>query len=445
MAVQTDFMAAVNQIAAERGIETEGVIDAVAEAIKNGFLQNYTEDEEDVDLDVSIDLEAGEIAVYQLLTVVEKVDNPLKEISLKEAQADDSSIEIGDVVKTDITPEGDFGRVAAQAAKQGIMQKIREVEKETQLREFQNKIGDVEYAVVQRMDGDNVIWEIGKTLAVMPHSERILNEYYKSGNRHKVLIKSIEETPRGKQLIVSRAAPEFLEALFELEVPELNSESIEIKSVAREAGSRSKVAVASNVEGIDPIGSCVGQRGMRINAIMNELKFGNREEKIDIILWDEDKSKFIANAISPAEVNSVEIVEEEDKQVKLIVPEEQLSLAIGKDGQNVRLAAKLTGWKLDIVSDEGTKMEDVLEEGADAGNGDVETSEESDEAEAAESHGTTSTGKVEDLGLSTRIVNVLKKAGIETVEHLREYSEDYTQIDGIAKKSAEEIKGEVGV
>jgi N utilization substance protein A len=414
MPVQTDFMTAVNQIAAERGIDVNEVVSAIADAIKAGFMQNYPE-ETKKEIEVNVDAEHGKIAVYQQLKVLEEVLDEETEISIDDAAQYKTNPKVGDIIEIDITPEGDFGRVAAQAAKQAILQKIREVEKETQLRGFTDRIGEVEYAVVQRMDGDNVIWEIGKTLAVMPPTERISNEFYKSGNRHKVLIKEIEETARGKRLIVSRAAAEFLQALFELEIPELTSGSIEIKSIAREAGSRSKVAVVSTVEGIDPIGSCVGQKGMRINAIMNELKFGAREEKIDIILWDDNIEQFLANAISPAEVKKVKVTNKKDTTATLTVPDEQLSLAIGKDGQNVRLAAKLTGWKIDIVSDKGKAMSEVL----------------GDKTE------------IDGLGLSTRVANVLKKAGITTLKELEKYAKDYTKIDGIAKKSAEEIAKKV--
>lgn len=422
MAVQTDFMAAVNQIAAERGISGEEVITAVADAIEAGFRQNFGE--RNVNLYVNIDPAQGQIGVFQVLKVVKNVVDEDQELTLAAAKKYKASVKVGDELKVDITPEGDFGRVAAQAAKQAIMQKIREMEKETQLKEYVNRIGDVEYAVVQRMDGDSVVWEVGKTIAIMPASERIPNEFYKSGNRHKVLLKAIEETARGKMLIVSRAAPEFLEALFELEIPELTSESIEIKAIAREAGSRSKVAVVSNVDGIDPIGSCVGQKGMRINSIMNELRFGAREEKIDIILWDAEEPKFIANAISPAEALKVEVVNTEDREAKVTVSDEQLSLAIGKDGQNVRLAAKLTGWKIDIA---GTGTSQATESEAEA-----ET-----EAEATDS--TSEASELETLGLSKRVMNALAKAGIESITELKKYADDYTKIAGIAKKSAEEI------
>jgi len=348
MAVQTDFIAAVNQIAAERNIDIDEVVTAIADAIKTGFRQNFPE-ESNVNLEVRILAGQGQISVLQIKKIVEKVTDKEGEINLKDAQKLSSNSKLGDELEIDITPEGDFGRVAAQSAKQVILQKIREAERETQLREYNDRIGEVEFAVVQRMDGDSVIWEVGRAIALMPAEDRIPSEFYRSGSRHKVLLKEIKVLPKGKTLLVSRSDPGFLKALFFLEVPELASESVEIKAIAREAGSRTKVAVVSNVDGIDPIGSCVGQRGIRINAIMNELRIGEREEKIDIIAWDDDLRRFIANALSPAEVLEVRLTNEEYKEAVLVVEDEQLSLAIGKDGQNVRLAAKLTGWKLDIV------------------------------------------------------------------------------------------------
>jgi N utilization substance protein A len=443
MAVQTDFIAAVNQIAAERAIDMKEVLEAISEAIETGFKQNF-DPESLVDIKAEIDADNGTIRVVQSLTVVEKVTDKDTEISLKDAKKDVEDVEVGDVLEVDVTPTGDFGRVAAQAAKQVILQKIRHAERETQLKDFEHKIGEVEYAVVQRMDGDRVIWEVARTLAIMEAEDRIPGEFYKSGNRHKVLLKSIEETTKGRTLFVSRGAKEFLEALFSLEVPELATGSVEIKQIAREPGSRAKIAVTSNVDGIDPIGSFVGQRGIRINAIMNELRFGNREEKLDIILWDENEIDFIANAISPAETIKVIVTDEGKRTAQVVVPEDQLSLAIGKEGQNVRLAAKLTGWSLDIVSAEGSSEEGSEEESAAA-----ETSEETAEKPAKKAKKTTKKAtkkseKSEDadelkaLGLSTRVVNLLKKAGIETVDQLKGYK-DFTEIDGIAAKSAEEI------
>lgn len=361
MGLQTDFMVAVNQIAAERNIDPDDVLAAIKLAIQTGFRKDYPEEEAEL-VEVEIDKNSGTISVFADKKVVASVTNPTSQISLEEAKKIEPRLKVGDHVQIDITPSGDFGRVAAQAAKQVILQKIRESEKNAVMSEFTGHISEIEYGVVQRMDGDNVIFEIRRATAVMPKEDRIPSEFYKSGSRLKVLLKEIRETPRGKQLIVSRSDPMFLEALFKLEVPEIVSGSVKIMSIAREAGSRSKVAVSSTVEGVDPIGSCVGQKGVRINAIMNELKFGNHEEKIDIIAYAEDISDFVANSLSPAQVIKVTLKDKEKRDALVIVPDEQLSLAIGRDGQNVRLAAKLTGWNIDIQGETVKVKDNQLDE-----------------------------------------------------------------------------------
>lgn len=385
MGLQTDFMVAVNQIAAERNIDPDDVLEAIKLAIQTGFRRDYPEEEVESVI-VDIDKSNGMISVFADKKVVDMVTNSDSQISLEDAKKIEPKLKVGDHIQVDITPSGDFGRVAAQAAKQVILQKIRESEKNAVMAEFTGHIGEIEYAVVQRMDGDNVIFEIRRATAIMPQEDRIPSEFYKSGSRLKVLLKDIRETSRGKQLIVSRADSMFLEALFKLEVPEIVSGSVEIKSIAREAGSRSKVAVSSNVEGVDPIGSCVGQKGVRINAIMNELKFGNHEEKIDIIAYAEDISEFIANALSPAQVIRVTIKDDKKKDALVIVPDEQLSLAIGRDGQNVRLAAKLTSWNIDIQGETVKVKDNQLDEEqrqklADARRAKFEPTEENEEAE----------------------------------------------------------------
>ncbi len=361
MGLQTDFMVAVNQIAAERNIDPDEVLEAIKLAIVTGFRRDYPEEEVET-VEVDIDESNGSISVFGDKKVVETVTNPRSQVALEDALKIEPKLKVGDHVQVDITPSGDFGRVAAQAAKQVILQKIRESEKNAVMSEFTGHIGEIEYAVVQRMDGDNVIFEIRRATALMPQEDRIQSEFYKSGSRLKVLIKDIRETTRGKQLIVSRSDPKFLEALFKLEVPEIVSGSVLIKAMAREAGSRSKVAVESTVEGVDPISSCVGQKRVRINAIMNELKFGNHEEKIDIIAYAPEIPDFIANALSPAQVIRVSIRDEKKKEAEVIVPDEQLSLAIGRDGQNVRLAAKLTGWNIDIQGETVEVNQNQLDE-----------------------------------------------------------------------------------
>lgn len=424
MVVISDLLAAVRQIAAERGIEQDDVLEAVEEAIRTGYRKNYGTGES---LVVDVDLEKEDFAVYADKKVVEKVSNVATQIALEDAQKIESKLEVGDHVQVDITPEGEFGRIAVQAAKQVVMQKVREAEKEAVMKEFKDKVGTVETGIVQRMDMDNVLIEIRKAIAVMPPEERLPGEYYRSGDRLKFYIKEIRRTVRGKQLIISRADPDFLLELFALEVPEIRSGSVDIKAVAREAGSRSKVAVVSNQEGVDPIGACVGQKGIRIDNITDELK----GEKIDIILWDEEIEEFIINALSPAQVKSIS-VDEDKKEANVIVPDDQLSLAIGKEGQNVRLAAKLTGWTIDI---DGETIKPEGKEKKSAGEGeDQEDSAEKEEAVA---------NVFESLGLSSRVVTALEKAGIMDVDELKERIEAGEKIEGIGPKSVEEIKANI--
>ena len=365
MAMISEFVAAINQIAAERGIEKEEIFEALESAILVAYkkekyadlIKTYEEEEEEDEnapgsnLSVELDRETGEFKLIATKEVVEKVKDEEKEISVSEAEMISSTVEAGDSVQIEM-PLEDFGRIAAQTAKQVILQKIRESEKDAVISEYSDKIGEIFNALMQRMQKGQVIFEIGKATAYMPPEEQISNEFYRFGDRYKVLLKEIVDS----QMIVSRADPKFLIELFKLEVPEIESGVLEVKSIAREAGSRSKMAVYSNQEGVDPIGSCVGQRGIRIANVMNELG----EEKIDIIEWDEDSERFVANALSPAKVDSVEI---DGETATVTVADDQLSLAIGRDGQNVRLAWKLTGFKIDIVGSGGEVIkEEDLEE-----------------------------------------------------------------------------------
>jgi N utilization substance protein A len=314
---------------------------------------------------------------------------------------------LGDVVEVELPREG-FGRIAAQTAKQVILQQIRESEKDAVLSEYSGKVGEVFTALMQRMQRGQAVFEIGKATAYMPQDEQISNEFYRVGDRYKVLLKGIEDTVRGKELVVSRSSEDFLVELFTMEVPEIENGVVEVKAVAREAGSRSKMAVVSHQEGVDPIGSCVGQRGIRIANVMSELG----EEKIDIIEWDEDPAVFVANALSPAKAESVEI----DGNTAIVkVEEEQLSLAIGRDGQNARLAWKLTEYKIDIVGPDGstTRTEDVVE------------GEEGEE--------------VAEGGMDDKLVAKIEKAG-KTVEEVKEYTvEQLEELDGIGKVTAKKI------
>ncbi|MDD3474543.1 MAG: transcription termination factor NusA [Candidatus Dojkabacteria bacterium] len=360
MAITSDFLSAVTQISAERGLDKERVFEALEEAILTAYRKEKfgtTRDDEGnkmgENLSVEIDRETGEFKLFANKSVVEKVSDDEQEIALAEAEYISPNAEIGDTVQIEV-PAEDLGRIAAQAAKQVVLQKMSEFEKEAILEEYSDKVGEVFTALMQRMQKGEVVFEIGKATAIMPQEEQIGNEFYKIGQRYKVLLKSIEDG----QIIVSRSDPNFLIELFKLEVPEIESGVVEIKAVAREAGMRSKIAVESHQEGVDPIGSCVGQRGIRIANVMNELG----EEKIDIIEWSDDMDEFVANALSPAKVNSVSI---SDETATVKVDADQLSLAIGKEGQNVRLAWKLTGMKIDIEGPEGetaTEIGDGVEE-----------------------------------------------------------------------------------
>ncbi len=400
MADATDILSAIRQIAAERKIDADEILEAVKEALKAGFKREYDLSENDP-LEVEFDAEKGHIAVYVKKTVVKKVEDEKLEISLEDAQEIDSTAELEDIILVDITPEGDFGRIAAGTARQIILQKLRESEKESAINEIKDKVGGIEQVTIQKITREGeVICEINRARAVMPKDERVPTEFYQLGSRVKVLLKSLEEDTRGKFILISRADPEFLKELFRLEVPEIDSGTVEIVSIARDAGSRSKVAVKSNSEGIDPIGSCVGQKGVRINAIMNELKLGNYEEKVDIILWDEDPSTFLMNAIRPAEAIDVEIKSKGDKQAVITVPGDQHSLAIGKEGQNARLASRLTGWNIDIESDGEMPAEesDDGESNDEEVNDDVEKEESSEEVVENEDTAEEAEEKTEDEG-----------------------------------------------
>lgn len=373
MAMISDFVAAINQIAAERGIEKEEIFKALESAIlvaykKEKYPSSYIESEEEEDhpgsnLSVELERETGEFKLIATKEVVEEVEDSEKQISVSEAEMISSTVEVGDSVQIEM-PAEDFGRIAAQTAKQVILQKIRESEKEAVISEYSDKVGEVFTALMQRMQKGQVVFEIGKAVAYMPAEEQIPNEFYRLGDRYKVLLKDIVDS----QMIVSRGDPQFLIELFKLEVPEIESGVLEVKAIAREAGARSKMAVLSNQDGVDPIGSCVGQRGIRIANVMGELG----EEKIDIIEWDEDPERFVANALSPAKVDNVDI---DGETATATVADDQLSLAIGRDGQNVRLAWKLTGYKIDIVGSGGEVVsKEDLEEKLESEE--VETKEE---------------------------------------------------------------------
>ncbi|MBA3643980.1 MAG: transcription termination/antitermination protein NusA [Chloroflexia bacterium] len=341
--MKSDFYTAIAQIAAERGIPREAVLSSVEQALTTVYRRMANTMEE-----VAVDIEpgTGSMRVFVLKRVVAEVEDEVTELTVEAARAYAPSAEIGDEIRIEKTPEN-FGRIAAQTVKQVVLQRIRDYERETVYEEFQDKHGEVMNGTVQRADARAVIVEIGKAEAVMPAREQVPTERYRPGQRLKVLLVEVNRDQRGPQLIVSRSHPGLIRRLFEMEVPEIFSGAVEIMEVAREPGLRSKVAVAARQERVDPVGSCVGVRGVRIQNIVNEL-YG---EKIDVIEWAPDIAQFIANALSPAKPTSVAL-DEENKVATVIVPTDQMSLAIGKEGQNARLAFKLTGWRIDIKDPE---------------------------------------------------------------------------------------------
>lgn len=386
-------MSAIKQIAEEKGISEENVIGTIEAALAAAYKRDYGKKGQIIH--VKLDAQTGALAVSQVYYVVEGVDeegyitgllpvklteehpemmegegrkhqmqsdieiqesgeikikfNPEKHIVLKEAIAQKPGIQIGDELIVQLEPHTEFGRIAAQTAKQVVIQRLREAEREAVFSEFRGKEGTLVSGVVQRREGNLIFIDLGKTNGLLLPAEQVPGDTYRIGQRFRCVIIRVEETSRGPAIILSRASSHLVQELFRMEVPEIDSGAVEIKDIAREPGSRTKVAVVSHEDGVDPIGSLVGQKGVRVQTVINELS----GEKIDIILWDEHPKTYIANALSPAKVLNVELVDETHKVALAEVAEDQFSLAIGRRGQNVRLAAKLTGWKIDVRSPKG--------------------------------------------------------------------------------------------
>jgi len=380
---RSEFSAALNQICTERGIDPQVVIDTIKAAILAAYHKDFQETYEaneaaEIVMDVDIDPITGSTNIYK----------------------------IEDDKKIDITPPG-FGRIAAQTAKQVILQRVREAEKDAIISEYTDKVGTMISGMVLRFDGKNVIIDIGRGQGFMPPEEQMRGEFYRMNQRITVYIRDIRETMRGKTIIVSRAAEELVVELFRREVPEVSSEAVVVKAIAREAGVRTKIAVDSTQSGVDPVGSCVGQKGVRVQEVINELN----NEKIDIIQYTSDPKAFITAALAPAE--NIEItLNEAEKVATISVPDDQLSLAIGKGGQNVRLAGKLTGYKLDIVGASGEKIV-IIDE---------------------------SNPSIDTLDLTDRIKTSLKDAGIATIADLKAKKDELGSIKGIGPKAKEAIE-----
>ena len=347
-----ELIMAIEELEKERGINKDYLLESLETALVTAYKRNFDSAE---NVKITMDYKTGDIRVFSLKQVVEKVEDDMLEISLEEAKKEDKNAEIGCTVEIEIIPR-DFGRIAAQTAKQVIVQKIREAERNMVYTEYNDRKGEIVSGIVQKSDGGTVVLDLGKLEGIMLVKDQIPTESYKVNDKIRAYVVSVEKGLKGvPQVLVSRSHPDFVRKLFEFEIPEIYEGLIEIKNVARDAGSRSKVAVYSTNENIDPVGSCVGQKGIRIQNIINELK----GEKIDVIEWNEDPAVYISAALLPAQVMAVDIKEEE-KFAQVIVPDDQLSLAIGKSGQNARLAAKLTNWKIDIKSE--TQFRNLLEQ-----------------------------------------------------------------------------------
>lgn len=355
------FSLAIDQIVAEKGISKEKVLDTIEQALAAAYRKDFGERGQDIRAEFNED--DGKARIFKVMTVTElaegadSVENPAAQLSLAQAKETDKTAELGKEYVEEVTPDDPhYGRVAAQTAKQVIIQRIREAEREATFEEFQDKEGEIISGIVQRIEGEAVYIDIGRTTGILFPSEQVRGERYRVNQRIRVYVVKVALSSRGPEIILSRSHPGMLRRLFEMEVPEVFAGTVEIKAIAREAGERSKVAVLATEEGVDPVGACIGQRGTRIQTIIAELS----GEKIDVIQWDDDIARFIGFALSPARIIAVDIFDEEKRAIAH-VEEDQLSLAIGKRGQNVRLAAKLTGWRIDIVK-AGEEPEPVAEE-----------------------------------------------------------------------------------
>jgi len=349
---------AIRTIAEEKNLPEEGVKEVVEQALAAAYRRDYGDREQEIR--VNMNLNTGDIDVYVTKEIVETVEHDVYQISLKEASTRRKNAKVGETIEVHEKAEN-FGRVAAQTAKQVILQRLREAEREIIMAEYEDKIGTVINATVARVEGNIVRIDLGKAQGIMPRSEQIQGERYYPGQRLKVFLKDVERGFRGPQLVVSRGNKEFIEWLFRGEVPEMENGAVEIKGIAREAGVRSKIAVASNVPGVDPVGTFVGGHGTRVNAVVSEV---GEQEKIDIIVWADNPTAYITQALSPTNVAKV-VVDEKTKKARVIVPEDQLSIAIGKAGQNVRLASKLTGYELDIEAERATSSSSESEKAGD--------------------------------------------------------------------------------
>jgi N utilization substance protein A len=405
----------IEQISRDKHIEPEIIIAAIEEAMVVAARKYYKTEE---DLRSKFNPDSGQVELFSVRTVVDEVADPLREISLADARKLQPAIEVGGEIPqaraTDV-----LGRIQAQTAKQIILQKVREAERDTIYNEFHTRVGELINCIVKRLDGPDVIVDMGRTEARLPKREQSRLETYNVGDRLRVAIRAVERAAKGPQVVVSRADPVLVQRLFEMEVPEIYDGTVQIRAVAREAGERTKIAVESRDKDVDPVGACVGMKGMRVQSIIREL----RGEKIDIIPYNEDTLVFAQKALSPAKVTRVQVVDPEEKRLEVIVEDTQLSLAIGKKGQNVRLASKLVGWNIDIKSEEEKRRE----------------------IEAQMSEMTVASTSLAELkGVGPKTIEKLEEHGITSIEKLADMTpEQLLEIPGIGEKMVEKIRASV--
>jgi N utilization substance protein A len=437
----------IEALAKEKGIEPDVVISAIEEAVATASRKYYKTGE---NLKTRFNTETGQVDLFALKTVVQEVTNPATEISLNDARemyrpiyGDEvaNSIEIGDEMEFP-KPTEVLGRIAAQTAKQVIFQKVREAERENIFAEYNQRIGEVVNGTVKRFENGDIIIEVGRIEAVLPRKEQSRAESYTPGDRVRTVIKGVNRSAKGPQIVLSRTDPALLIKLFEQEVPEIYDGTVMIRGAVREAGDRAKVAVYSRERDVDPVGACVGMKGTRVQSIIREL----RGEKIDIVEWSEDPIAFVTNALSPAKVQRVSIVDDRDKVMEVIVEDKQLSLAIGKKGQNVRLAAKLTGWRIDIKSEEEKRREVEAQFGAlELGSSEAESTDrdvESTDGDVLPPEAAASDVAVPYTlaGVGEKTVRKLVEAGFTTQESLAAASmEQLSDVPGIGEKTAEKV------
>jgi N utilization substance protein A len=401
----------IEQISREKHIEPEIIVAAIEDAMVVAARKYYRTEEE---LRSKFNPETGQIDVFSVHIVVEEVADPLREISLADARKQVPGVEVGGEI-TEPKPTDVLGRIAAQTAKQVILQKVREAERDTIYNEFHTRVGELVNSIVKRMEGPDMVVDLGRTEARLPKREQSRLESYNVGDRLRVTIRAVERAAKGPQVVVSRADPALVQRLFEMEVPEIYDGTVQIRAVAREAGERTKIAVESRDKDVDPVGACVGMKGMRVQSIIREL----RGEKIDIIPFNEETVAFAQKALSPAKVTRVQIVDPEEKRLEVIVEDTQLSLAIGKKGQNVRLASKLIGWNIDIKSEEEKRREIEAQMAALTAPG---------------------TPLSELTGVGPKTIEKLEAAGITSIEKLADMTpEQLVEIPGIGEKMVEKI------